>query len=95
MFGINRAYRLGDWKLVSRRMARWELYDMKSDPTEQNDLAAQHPEKVEALKARWWQVANEIDRLPPKLSNPGHDKPASYQRSMLQQGDQRMSRSGQ
>ena len=95
MFGINRAYRLGDWKIVSKGLSRWGLYHMKADPTEQNNLVAQHPEKVEVLKAQWWQVATEIDRLPPQLSKPNQDKPARYKRRMLQQGDQRMSKSDQ
>lgn len=53
MFGINRAYRLGDWKIVSHRMSRWQLHNMADDPTEQNDLAVQYPEKAEEMKAMW------------------------------------------
>jgi arylsulfatase len=53
----NRAVRQGDWKLVSRYPGEWELYDMKTDRLETNDLAEQMPEKVEALAALYEQWA--------------------------------------
>ena len=90
MFGVNRAYRLGDWKIVSKGMSRWELYNMAADPTEQNNLAARLPEKVEVLKAMWWKVAAEDERLPANLKKPCADKPASFKRFMLRQGNQRV-----
>jgi arylsulfatase len=50
----NRAVRAGDWKLVAKGPGgAWELYDIKSDRTESNDLAAKHPEKVKELVAKW------------------------------------------
>lgn len=59
---FNRAVRDGDWKLVSAhrlpgqgRNGEWELYHLPSDPTEINDLAEAHPEKVEAM-ARQYQI---------------------------------------
>jgi len=90
MFGQNRAYRLGDWKIVSKGMSRWELYNMAADPTEQNNLAARLPEKVEALKAMWWKVATEDERLPAKVNKPCLNKPAGTMRFMLRQGNQRV-----
>ena len=40
----NRALRIGDWKLVAKGSdGPWELYDMKRDRTEMNDLAAPNP----------------------------------------------------
>ncbi|MDD3444621.1 MAG: sulfatase-like hydrolase/transferase [Zavarzinia sp.] len=42
----------GDWKLqLTSLPARAWLFDMKSDPTEQHDVATTHPEKVAELKA--------------------------------------------
>lgn len=45
----NRAIRVGSWKLVSAKGGPWELYDLATDRTELNDLARQHPERVDAL----------------------------------------------
>jgi arylsulfatase len=50
----NAAIRDGDWKLV--RLGRdgpWELYNLKSDRTELNDLAAAEPKKAKELMAKW------------------------------------------
>ena len=47
------AMRDGDWKLI-----QWyedgspELYNLRDDPGEQHDLAAQEPAKTQALQAR-------------------------------------------
>jgi len=45
----NRAVRLEQWKLVARNGQPWELYDTAADRTEQNNLAAAHPDKVKEL----------------------------------------------
>ena len=45
----NKAVRKGKWKLVTVGDNPWQLYDMESDRTEQNDLSATMPEKVEEL----------------------------------------------
>lgn len=52
------AIRHGRWKLVRTRNAAWELYDLVSDPNELENLAPQHPERVERLRALWenWQA---------------------------------------
>jgi hypothetical protein len=55
----NCAIREGKWKLVCKGSqgsgvtTPWELYDMEADRTETNDLAAEHPEKVKELSAKW------------------------------------------
>ncbi|MDW3220208.1 MAG: arylsulfatase [Acidimicrobiales bacterium] len=58
-FGNRSFYRDG-WKLVAshRRGApyddeEWELYDIETDPTETNDLAAAQPERVAELADAW------------------------------------------
>jgi len=55
----NRAIRMGDWKLVAKDGAkgRWELYNLRIDRCEMNDLASEHPEKVEQLAKRWEDIA--------------------------------------
>jgi len=51
----NRGLRAGNWKLVSAREhgGTWELYDLARDRGEQNDLAAQQPERVKEMAERW------------------------------------------
>jgi arylsulfatase len=49
----NRAVRVGDWKLVAQHQGSWELYDLRADRTELNDLAGRHPQRVRQLAARW------------------------------------------
>ena len=90
MFGVNRAYRLDDWKLVSKGLSRWELYNLADDPTEQKDLAAKHPERVEQLKAMWWKVANDVERLPTRMRKPNSKSPAKHKRFMMRQGNERV-----
>ena len=56
----NRAVRQGKWKLVRGDNAKtWELFDMASDRTETNDLAAQHPDRVKQMEAEWLRWAME------------------------------------
>ncbi len=46
------AIRAGDWKLLMNPdRSRVELYDIPNDPTQMDNLAAQHPEVVERLAA--------------------------------------------
>ena len=48
-----RVEREGDWKLqVTERPKKDWLYDMANDPGEKNNLAANQPARVAALKAR-------------------------------------------
>jgi arylsulfatase len=60
----NRAYFRDQWKLVMLHRAghdadddEWELYDVVADPTETNDLAADHPDVVAALAEAWEHAA--------------------------------------
>ena len=48
--GAASAVRQGDWKLIHhRRNDRRELFHLKDDPLENQDLAADEPERVAAL----------------------------------------------
>ena len=63
-FAGNRSYFHDGWKLVSLHQrgaayddAEWELYDIRSDPTERNNLAADNPEVVKRLSCLWEESA--------------------------------------
>jgi arylsulfatase len=59
----NRAIRKGDWKLVASDRftpGDWELYNMKEDRTETNNLIDKMPEKAETLKKNWNQWADRV-----------------------------------
>ena len=68
----NASVREGDWKLVGRSVSpasglhrqKWELYHMKEDGTELKDLAATHPDKVEALSTQWEKWAQRVNVFP-------------------------------
>jgi arylsulfatase len=61
----NRAIRVGDWKLVAKsEKGPWELYDMANDRTEMHDLAAEHPDKVKELAAKWDAYVERANVLP-------------------------------
>ncbi|MFK7767540.1 MAG: arylsulfatase [Mariniblastus sp.] len=49
----NRALRVGDLKLVSANGGDWELYDMKTDRAESNNLIKKYPQKAKTLEAIW------------------------------------------
>jgi arylsulfatase len=64
---FNRAIREGDWKLVSAhwlpeqgKQGKWELYHLPSDPTEINNLAETHPEKVKAMARQYQTWADSV-----------------------------------
>jgi len=61
----NRAVRDGRWKLVAKENQPWELYDIKADRTEMNNLAGKHGHKVKELSAKWDAWASRANVLPP------------------------------
>lgn len=77
----NRAVRDGDWKLVAKWNKPWELYNLKLDRTELNDLASAEPERVKELAAKWQTYAARARVLPlgtwrgqPKNAKPKQNK---------------------
>ena len=74
----NAAVRVGDWKLV--RLGRggpWELYNLKSDRTEQHNLAAEYPDRAKELATQWdaWaQRAHVIPYPQPNAQSGGQQK---------------------
>ena len=60
----NRAVRLGEWKLVSEGNTVWELYDMKEDRTELNDLSSERPEVLNRMVQMYEDWAERVGALP-------------------------------
>jgi arylsulfatase A-like enzyme len=58
----NRSIRVGDWKLVSAKNKPWELFDLKKDRAETNDLAKAMPKKAKELALRWEQKLASITK---------------------------------
>ena len=59
----NRAFRVGDLKLVNQGDEPWELYDLATDRCESKNLAAERPEKVEELQQAWLAELEAFRRL--------------------------------
>lgn len=66
----NRAIVNGDWKLLAPRTGKapfegkWELYNLKTDRSEENNLIAKHPDIAAALQQKWDAWAKENNVLP-------------------------------
>lgn len=68
-FGVQYAVRQGDWKLVKAGLNQpVQLFNLKDDRNEKNDLAPTNPDKVKGLQALWdaWNANN----LPPRWVDP-------------------------
>lgn len=60
----NRAIRMGDWKMVGAgKGSPWELYDLRRDRCEQNNLIEQNAVRAEAMAARWQKQDEEFVRV--------------------------------
>lgn len=65
----NKSVLSGEWKLTWPMPPygdgdRWELYNLKDDPREKHDLAAEMPEKVKEMEARWTAYAVYVGYIP-------------------------------
>jgi arylsulfatase A-like enzyme len=62
----NRAVRSGDWKLVSaydyrvKKFKKWELYDLKTDRSELDDLSGKYPERTSQMINQYNQWAESV-----------------------------------
>ena len=56
------AIREGDWKLLNNKKNSLELYNLKDDYVEQNNLLAAHPDKVADLQAKFTAWRNEMGK---------------------------------
>jgi arylsulfatase A-like enzyme len=73
--GLTQSVRMGDWKGVkAKARGPWELYDLKADPKEERDVAADRPDvvaKLQEIAAREHTPEREYEELKPesKLSD--------------------------
>ena len=68
----NQAIRKGNWKLVKDLSdADWQLFDMKKDPTETNNLSSQYPETRNALLNEYLAWSKQMGVRPFKPSGKG------------------------
>ena len=100
IFG-NRAVRQGEWKLRWEYKpfgkGDWELFNLAADPAERKDLAAERPDKVQALVALWdsYVRTNNVvlpsrsvfetleDQLPPRTPDDAGYPPLTYKRQFV------------
>jgi len=74
-FATNRALIQGPWKIVTHRMARWELYNINADGTEIHDLANKFPQIVKSMAATWRSIAKNQAFLKGYLAAPVSNNP--------------------
>ena len=77
----NRAIRIGDWKLVSKAhdhdrkydsvevlpLSEWELFNIKKDRSEKNNLASEYPDKVKKMSIQWQDWSTRIKVYPKSI----------------------------
>jgi len=58
LFGL-KAYFAGHWKILWMPKpfgkGEWELFDLREDPAEMNDVSGRHPDRLKKMIARWEQ----------------------------------------
>lgn len=72
----NRALRIGDWKLVSKRPATnaYALYNLRRDRIEQVDVSDREPRRVAEMSRRWQELEDEFRQQAGPL--PAPNRPA-------------------
>lgn len=72
-YGDQVAVRIGDMKAVrqnlkTKKPGPWEVYDIATDPSESQDIAANHPEIVQQAKALLKQEVSDNEIFPLTIS---------------------------
>lgn len=76
----NKAAREGDWKAVTIGNGEWQLFNIAKDRTEQNNLAAKHPDIVKKLSKLWdeWSVKCNVEKWPGGRNSAGQSDKMVY-----------------
>lgn len=84
-----KAMRQGDWKIVQANppwgTGRWELYNMREDREERDNLAARYPERLKALVNAYqtYQRNNGVIDIPGLAERKGYSNGTHYYQDML------------
>lgn len=71
----NKALRVGDWKIVCAGNGKpWELYDMRRDRSESDNLASSQPQRVDQMAEMWKRLDDEYKRQADPDGPPGKAK---------------------
>lgn len=88
-FGGNRGYYRDGWKLLTNHApgtpfddGEWQLFDMRTDPTEIHDVSAEHPDVVADLAAAWERAAWENTVFPLGAARAGGHRPDDLSRPL-------------
>jgi arylsulfatase A-like enzyme len=82
--GGRKALRQGDWKIVFANPpwgnGGWELYNLAEDRTEQRNLAAQRPDKLQQMLGEWkkYVATNGVLEIEGLAKRPGYSNDAKY-----------------
>jgi arylsulfatase A-like enzyme len=72
--GARTALRAGEWKIYRPAAgAAWQLYHLKQDVSEQQDLAAEEPARVAEIESTWKHLDSQM--APPLWGGPGGRRP--------------------
>ena len=76
LFGtVNKALFMGDWKIVKLNFlglfgsGEWQLFNIREDPFEQNDLATLEPERLQTMVDIYDQYEQDVGFVPRFLAN--------------------------
>lgn len=71
---ISRGLVQDDWKICALYAGPWQLFNLRDDPAESNDLAQQIPERVEAMARCWFDFANNETAMSALWKRPTMDR---------------------
>lgn len=84
LYHESRALIDGDFKLVAIHNGPWQLFNMRNDRGETNDLSQSHPERRASMAADWHRYAEQIGiPLPARAEESGFQQNWGWQRLLM------------